>query len=55
MFGLSTELINRKDIRVLTFRVLAECSDEGLTLKTSALECLYDLSTLLINQTFVLH
>ena len=42
---LSTELImrigHRKEIRKLTFRVLAIRSDEGLTLETSAFESLY--------------
>ena len=46
MFGLSTELKTKgklsavKEIRVLTFRALALCQSEGLTLEMSALESL---------------
>ena len=56
---------HRTEIEKPTFRALALrqsksiCSDEGLTLETSALQSLYDgqftLSTPLINQIFVFH
>ena len=53
---------HRTEIEKLTFRALALrqiCSDEGLTLETSAFQSLYGgqftLSTPLINQIFVFH